>query len=243
MPMEGAVSTAKSFIPLTLSVLALGLFALGCTADDDGSNLVVTVLDAKSEEPLPNALMVVEEGGIYIKNADPSKGSPAYQYGGRADAEGIFRLTLPAGDKGLHIFAAGHRYAPAKVTIEQSDVTTKEVLASPELPADQAPTISNVTIDPASASPGAQITLSATATAASAADPLSDETLAILAERAFSIALDPPSAGVQGVGFPDGLYTKTFAAPDAPGQYSYFVVATSEGCITSTPVSVTLTVQ
>jgi len=228
------------------TLIASAVLVAGCGSDDStGQGPVrLTLVDAASNAALPGALAAVEEGGIYIANPDTSKGSSAYVYGARADEQGILVIDLPEGDKGFHIFAEGHRYAPAHFPVGDPEIEIERtVTVAPLLPEDQLPTISDAAIEPSQAGPGDEVTVTAMVAAAHAEDPLSDETLAILPEQEWSAALDPPSPGEQGVGFPDGLYSKTFRAPDAAGTYVYALVATTEGCITSKAASVTLEVR
>src|SRR5262245_36338411 len=66
----------------------------GCGGSSDeagGTGLAGTVVDAASNAPLPGALIVIEEGGAYRPNPDPSKGNPSYRYGTRGGADGSFR--------------------------------------------------------------------------------------------------------------------------------------------------------
>lgn len=230
---------AAYFSALRGSSLVAALAATGCATQVE---LDITLVDRETKAPLPNALISVEVGGIYVKNDDTSLGSPAYQYGGKADAAGKVRLSVPDDQLGFHVFAEGYRYRPYRV--EGDEVLAHTIEVSPQLPEDRPPTVADVKLEPATVAAGGTFTISATVNAADpSGDPLSDETLAILEDGDFSVALDPPSAGVQGVGFPDGFYKKQLEAPAAPGKYTYFIVATSELCITSAPQSVVLTVQ
>jgi len=68
--------------------------------------------------------------------------------------------------------------------------------------------------------------------------------VAVLPEMGQSMALDPPApGGLQGHGFPDGVWSRTFNAPSTPGTYAYQLIATTEGCVTSNRLEVALTVR
>ncbi len=224
--------------PLCVGLTLAAALALGC---DGESKLALTFVDADTNEPIPHALVSGEVGGIYVKNDDTSKGSPAYELGGRADENGKLTLVVPNDQIGLHAFADGYRYAPRKA--EGGTDTELTIAIRRQLPEDFVPTLTAASIDPPSVAPGGSFTITVTAAAGSPDDPLSDETLAILDGGDFSVALDPPSAGVQGVGFPDGVYQKKLEAPAEPGLYVYYLVATSEHCVTSDAVALELTVR
>jgi len=222
--------------------------AVACGDDDRGfvtgdpGTLSVTVVDAASGDPIAGAVAAIEQGGIYLENPDPSRGNPSYVYGARTDAEGLLRVDVAGGTVGVHVFADGYRYAPKRVDVD-GDVDTS-IEAEAFLGADRLPTLSDSRIEPSVAAPGAEIVLSTTAAAADPErDPLSEETIVVLPDSALSWVLDPPSAGEQGVGFPDGPYTRTVAAPSVPGTYVYTFVTTTEACITSDRAEVTLTVE
>jgi hypothetical protein len=220
---------------------AATIIFLSC-GDPSEVTLELTLIDRDTEQPIPHALVSIEVGGIYVENADTSKGPPAYQFGGRADEQGKLSVRVPDDDLGFHVFAAGYRYRP--YATEPGAKTSHTIRVSPQLPEDVPPTVTEARVEPDVVEAGGSFRMIATVAAADpVADPLSDETLAILEGADFSVALDPPSAGVQGVGFPDGVYQKTLTAPEEPGTYVYHLVATTEHCITSIPVSVSLTVQ
>ena len=226
---------------VTAGALAMAASIASSCGTDENVDVHLLIVDNATQAPLAGALVSVESGGIYVENSDTSKGSAAYQYGGVADAEGKVTLSVPADVLGFHVFAAGHRYAPRKVTAEATmDLT---IPANPALAQDTPPTLTDAAVDPATVAPGGSFTIMVTATAANQDDPLSDETIAILEGGDYSVALDPPSKGQQGVRYPDGQYKKALTAPNKAGTYVYHLVTTTEGCLTGDPVAVTLTVQ
>ncbi len=219
-----------------------------CGDEDPGfvegapGNLTVSVLDAASGDPVARAVAGIEQGGIYLENPDTSRGNPSYVYGARSDDRGIMQVELPGGTVGIHVFADGFRYAPKRVDVDGDGATTIE--AEPFLLADRLPSMSDCSIVPAVVAAGGEVVLSATAAAADPdGDPLSEETIVVQPDTSASWVLDPPSPGEQGVGFPDGRYARTVRAPTEPGEYLYVFVTTTEACITSDRVEITLTVE
>jgi hypothetical protein len=226
------------------AVLALGA---GCTRQKearvepvcigDSARLRGVLVDARSSEPLPDALLAVERDGLYGANPDPTRANPAYVHGARTDAQGRFDVTLPCGTVGLHAFAPGHRCGAAV-----SEVGDALLLSATSLTArDLAPVLSQASLRPAKVAPGGEVTVQVTAMAGGASDPLSDQVLAIAPELKTGLALDPP--GLLPGGYADGVWRRTFTAPSAPGTYTWHLVAASEACVPSAPLALTLTVE
>jgi hypothetical protein len=219
------------------------LSTVGCGSSDEGdATLRVTVASSLDAAPLAGALLSIEQGGLYLPNSDTSKGNPHYTLGGRAGNDGVISLSVPQGATlGLHAFALDFLYAPRKV-VADGDVS----LTIKPLPRDATlakPTLANARAEPASVGPGESFEIIADAAAGAADDPLSDETLLVEPWTHRTAALDPPSPGVQGQGYPDGTYRLTRTAPGKTGSYSYWVVTTTEGCVTGDPVEVVLEVK
>ncbi len=219
----------------------LALAAVSCTATPEEAELRIKVVNATTRAPLPNTLISIEKGGIYVKNPDTSRGSPAYVYGAVTGAAGTARLQIPTDDVGVHTFLAGYYYGSRLIEFDQDlgITVSMETFQNNETP----PSVTNAKLEPAVVAPGASFTLSADVNRGDADDPLSDEVVVVFGEAHFSRALDPPSAGVQGKGFPDGLWKTTLTAPNSPGTYTYHLAATSEHCVTSDPIALTLDVQ
>lgn len=220
------------------------LFAMAltaCAGTPDEAELRIKVVGASTHEPLGQALVSIERGGLYVSNPDPSVGSPAYVYGAVVGDDGTVRMTLPTDDLGVHTFYAGHYYGSRKVELDQDLGITinMESFQNDETP----PSLENATLEPAVVGPGDDFSVSADVATGDPDDPLSDEVVVVLADQVFSRALDPPSEGTQGKGFPDGLWQTTLTAPDEPGTYDYHLAATTEHCVTSDPVTLTLEVQ
>jgi hypothetical protein len=238
-----------------VAAIALIGFAVAGCAGDEGTGLSVTVLDGQTKQPVPGALVAIEEGGIYLPNPDLTQGNPSYKLGAQADGEGIVALPFESGDFGLHVFADGYRYGPRRVILEGPDSMTIEL--APELPEDVDPVIGEVTLDPATVAPGGSVVVRAAVAAGMVSDPvfapvakISEEVLLIAPALGIGFALDPPAPGCSigedpavPRGCPDGEYTSTFAAPSAPGEYSYHFVVSSEGCVTSDRIELTLVVE
>jgi len=200
-----------------------------------------TVVDGATGAHLANALVAVEVGGLYVPNADVSRGNPSYRLAATTGADGTFDLAAPGGDAGVHAFINGYYYGSQKVTV--NGATTFMVNAEPGAPAAARPALTAFTVDPPTAAPGGSVTVRVTATAASDKHPLSEEVLLISSAEGWSAAMDPPSPGVQGKGYPNGDYHHAFTAPKQPGTYTYVVTATTETCVSSDPVTVTLEVH
>lgn len=228
------------------ALAALALVGPGCTKQrveqvtpactGATARLRGVVADMNTSEPLPNALLAFEKDGLSEPNPDPTQANPAYVWGTQADVQGRFDLELPCGTVGLHAFSVTHHCAVAA-----SSVGDALRLVAPPLEANAAaPALSNASLQPSTAAPGSPVTVQVTATAA-AGDPLSDQVLAIAPELGLSLALGPP--GVLPSGFADGLWKRTFQAPATPGTYTFQLAAASEGCVSSAPVPLTLTVR
>lgn len=225
----------------TVGLMVLTLAATGCGGTPKQAELRIKILNASTQAPLDGALISIEKGGIYVNNPDPSLGSPAYVYGATAGNDGTVRMMLPTAKLGVHTFYAGHYYGSRLVQFDQDlGITVNmEAFQNDETP----PALDNAALDPSVVAAGEEFTVSADVTRGDPDDPLSDEVVVVFADEHFSRALDPPSAGVQGVGFPDGTWQTTLTAPDNPGSYDYHLAATSEHCVTSDPITLTLEVE
>jgi len=223
--------SSRSF--LVLFGVAAGI-ATGCYEQPDTAELRIKLIDTsdpKSPKPMSGGLVAIETGGMYVTNPDPSRGSPAYKYGARASDEGTVIMTLPTDTIGVHGFATGYYYGARLLTFDQElGITINMRPYRPPIPA--LPTVTNATIAPATAAPGGEFTISCDVQAGDPDDPLSDEVVVMIPAELRARALDPPSAGVQGVGFPDGTWSTQLVAPDEPGSYEYYLSVTSEGCVT-----------
>ncbi len=219
----------------------------GCTqipVPDGGpfqvTGTVVSALDDGGLVPVPGAMIAVEYGGLYIPWCDLSHASPYYLFGTVADDAGAFALTAGAGKLGFHGFATGQYYSRAP--LDTSKGSTVQVVLSP-LPAGQSkPTVTGAAFGASPVPAGSQVTITATVTAGSPSDPLSDETILVEPTHSWALELDPPSLGKKD-DFPDGTWSRTFAAPAEAGHYVYWLSATSAGCVTSDVVTVPLDVQ
>jgi len=225
-----------------LSALALSILATlaGCSDDPDEATVRVTVLDS-NDAPVPGALLGIEEGGAYQHTPDPAKGNPSWSYGAQAGANGQAQLTLPTGTYGFHSFVAGYYYGTSEVEIDSDphEVTVKTRLLDGQM----VPTVTDFALDPPAVAAGGSVTISVNAAAAAADQPLSEEVIVVIPALSICAAMDPPSAGMPGVAYPDGVYTKTLTAPSEPGSYEVWISVTSEGCVTAPPISMQLQVQ
>ncbi|MBK7582948.1 MAG: hypothetical protein IPI67_22480 [Myxococcales bacterium] len=211
-----------------------GSLATGCYQTPDSAELRIKLVDTsepKSPKPMAGALIAIETGGLYVTNPDPSQASPSYKYGGRAGDDGTLIMTLPTDTIGVHSFATGYYYGSRLVPFDQ-DLGITINMEPFRTPFPPLPTITNPTLSAVSVAPGAEFTISCEVKAGEAADPLSDEVIVTIPAENRALALAPPSAGVQGKGYPDGTWSLQLVAPGEPGSYEYFLSATSEGCVT-----------
>jgi hypothetical protein len=217
--------------------------AASCATPDE-AELRVKVFDVGQNLSLAGAVIAIERGGIYVTNPDPSRGNPSYVWGARASDQGTLGIRLPTGPIGVHAFADGHYYGAHELELDQDLGITVNIerFQREEVP----PTIAGATLEPSVVTPGQSFTISAEVTQGDsgppnhASDPLSEEVIVVDPVGLHSRALDPPSAGIQGTGFPDGVWSTTLSAPSEPGTYDYYLTATSEGCVTSDATVLTL---
>jgi hypothetical protein len=221
--------------------------ATGCTQapiPDGGpvqvTGTVVSLLDDGGLVPVPNAMVAAEYGGLYLPWCDLSKASPYYLFGAVTDDAGAFALTARAGQLGFHGFATGQYYSRAPLNTNKA--TSVQVVLAPLQPQQVKPTISGAAFNATQVAPGAQVTITATVKAGVATDPLSDETILVEPTQSWAAELDPPSIGKKD-DFPDGMWSRTFAAPSQPGHYVYWLSATTGTCVTSDVVTIPLDVQ
>ena len=209
----------------------------------DGGPVHVTgvVVQPDGVTPVPNAMLAVEYGGLYLPWCDLSHASPYYVFGTIADATGKFAIDVRSAMLGFHSFASGYYYSRA--SLDTTTGATTVTLQMGQLPTGQAtPTVTNMGFSAATVAAGAMVTFSATLTTWSPNDPLSDENLLVEPTTSFGIELNPPSVGKKD-NFPNGVWSATFAAPATKGTYTYYFSSTTAGCITSNVMTSTLKVQ
>jgi hypothetical protein len=70
------------------------------------------VIDSETGARIPNAVVTLEVGGVYLPYCDPSKGNPSYEMGGITGADGTFNIPVPmsVSSFGIHVFADGYLY-------------------------------------------------------------------------------------------------------------------------------------
>jgi hypothetical protein len=188
--------------------------------------------DSNTQKPLANVHVFVELCGRYTFNPDPGKGHPNYRHGTVSDANGNWELLFPPGPGGLHTFLAGYRYG----TVEVKDVASAgeiPVPMAPLLAADKVPTLTTLVASVEKAKPGELVRFSVTAKAATNEDPLSEEVLLLQPDTYTARAFDPPLRGVQAIGYANGTWKTSLAAPETPGIYMYYASVSTEQCITA----------
>ena len=201
---------------------------------------VMSTLDDGGLAPLPGAMVAVEYGGLYLPWCDLSHASPYYVFGAVTDDAGAFTVSARAGHLGFHAFANGQFYSRAP--LDTSKGLSVSMVLGPTAAGQAKPTIGGASFDKTTVAPGANVTITATVTAASPGDPLSDETVLVEPTHSWGTELAPPSLGKKD-DFPDGTWTRTFNAPSDVGTYAYWLSATTAGCVSSDIVKLQLVVQ
>jgi hypothetical protein len=197
--------------------------------------------DGGPPQVIPNAMVSVEYGGLYVPWCDLSKASPYYVFGAITDDAGRFEIDVKEGLLGFHGFATNYLYSRVEPAFA-ADAATPVTLKLEPLQDQKKPTSTDAGFDKTTVDAGAMVTFTATLTTFDKGDPLSDENLLVEPTRSWSLELDPPSQGKKD-NFPDGVWTRTFPAPSKPGTYTYWFSATTSQCITSDVITATLVVQ
>jgi hypothetical protein len=233
----------RGLLQLT-AALAAASTGVACTSTPDEAELRIKVLDPAGSRPLAGAIVAMEVGGLYVTNADPSRGNPSFVHGAQTDEQGSLRVTLKSDEIGVHSFVGGYFYGARLVELDQDlGITIFMAPFASRDPAPLPPTISNEQLDPAIVAPGGQFSVSAEVATGDPDDPLSEEVIVTCPTQTMSSALDPPSRGIPGKMYPDGFWSRTLVAPDQPGRYDYYLTATTEGCVTSDIKLLVLEVQ
>ena len=236
---------AGAFVAVAVGLSSVSCFTQGettCGQEDSASAPMRGHVVDKDGAPLGGSLVFIELCRLYSDNPDPSKGHPNYRYGTVAKQDGSFELMVPRGSAGIHTFQPGYQYGFASV----DDTTASGIEPFPrveKLGDKKGPVTTDFTVTPTDASPGQPLRISVNVKAPSPKDPLSEEVLVLEERTAVARALDPPRRGVQGKGYPDGLWSTTLNAPSAPGTYVYRLGVTTEGCATGDTPSQEITVR
>ncbi len=234
----------RGIVLLSLSGCFLG------SADSGGTGPTVVTMqlvDGKTRQPMTSSLVAIEVGGRYLPIADTSKGNPHYTLSGVTDSNGKLTLRVPGGPLGVHSFQDNYFYGTDVVdpyTHPNDAIILVETLG----PLDAKPMVGSFIASATKVAPGGALDFSAQVTQATFADPtkkdpISDEVLLVEPTTHFARALDPPTAGVQGTGFPDGAWRTSVSAPSTAGKYTYSLVVSSEGCVVSDRKSIDVIVQ
>ncbi len=194
--------------------------------------------NGETVKPGAASLVFVELCDLYSENPDPSKAHPNYRYSALVDDAGQFSVDVPQGRAGLHTLLEGYLYGSKLIT----DSTASNIVVTAEaLNGRPTPTVKDFAVTPIEPTEGSELTFTMTVQSA-ASDPLSEEILLAEPGSGLARAFAPPRRGQQGKGFPDGQWTATVTAP-APGSYTYYAQAVSEGCVVSERLSVQVTVR
>jgi len=226
------------------------LFVSGCFLSSGASgptDVTMQFVDSKTQQPMKSTLVAFEVGGRYLPIADTSKGNPHYTISAVTDANGKVTLHVPGGPLGVHSFQDNYFYGTVLVDpyLHPGDTI---IPVEPLGPLDTKPAVGSFAASAATVAPGGSLDFSAQVTQATFTDtkrkdPISDEVLLVEPTTHFARAFDPPSAGVQSMGFPDGVWKTRVSVPSVPGKYTYSLIISSEGCIVSDRKSIDVLVQ
>jgi hypothetical protein len=202
------------------------------------------VVDDATSQPLASAVVTLEVGDVYVDFSDRSRPSPYYMYGGITASDGTFTVMVPNERIGIHTFTTGYLYAGKVAITDPSAPGT--LVKSKAIPAQQAtykPVVTAFTATPSTVAAGTPFELSANVVKGTVGtDPLSDEILLVQPDTGFCGEMTPPAPGARD-DYPDGRWARTVFAPAKAGTYTYWLVTTSAGCVTSDNQSLTVTVQ
>jgi hypothetical protein len=211
--------------------------------------LAGVVRDPETDAGVPLAIVAIEVGGLDQTNpaaVGPDGGvvptlkiNPFYQFGTLTDDAGTFSLDVPDLPLGVHVYKAGFVCGVPEAGATHPGETA--VLVEPQPlpvtnggPGPAKPVISGFTLTPAVVAPGDTITMSARVEAADPdADPLSEQVLAVEPLTSWAGAFAPQEAGTEDGGFPNGIYGRLVPAPLTPGEYTFYLVATTRSCVVS----------
>jgi hypothetical protein len=217
--------------------------------------LGASVNDLTSHAPIANVLVVVEVGGLDQPNpaaVGPDGGpiatvawNPLFQYGALTDDAGLIRVDVSGGPVGLHAFANGYLEGtggPWDAGPDAGSIPLRFLGALPEGGADRRPQVHGLTADPPYAAPGAPVLFTVVVDAPSFGE-LTDEVLLVLPATHQAWALASPAPAAPGGAYPPGIYSRIVTAPDAPGTYTFDLVAAANGGAASDRLQTVLTVN
>lgn len=223
------------------SPAAPGTGAGAITTGDGRVHLAGTVRDGKTGAPVSKSLVVVEIGGPYRPYPDSTKASPFYQFSGITADDGTFDILVPPVQIAIHSYSNDYHYGNG-LEVTDPSAAGIAISQSPMDPArEKKPTVTGFTA-PQSVQAGADLTFQAMVAHGNDTDPLSDEVIVFEPLGFWAAELDPPGGRLANNGFPDGLWKRTIKAPTTPGDYTYYLHATSEQCVNSDRAMVTVNV-
>ncbi len=139
--------------------------------------------------------------------------------GGLLVQDGRFRIELPAGQYGLHLYASGYFYRPQAIKVEPGQTLSLALLLAPEPTRARDPVIKQVTFERAGPRPVIEMEVT---------DPdnnLGPQVLAFNQKTGRAHAMDPPVRMTDlKASFPQGVYTLAVDGPVEPRDW-LFVVA------------------
>ncbi|CAN5349680.1 hypothetical protein BH09MYX1_BH09MYX1_35200 [soil metagenome] len=238
------------FFVFTLVLLAMApLVSVGCfvpgetTCGQESGEMVTLsgrVVDSASA-PVDDANVFVELCDLYSDNPDPAKAHPNYRYGTTTKADGTYSVSVPAGSGGLHVFKPTFRYGFTRLA--NLSGAAPEIRLEKLLSQDKPPALAGFSADSVDVAAGSPLRFKVGVQAGRTTDPLSEEVLVLEGGTGRARAMAPPSRGIQGTGYPNGIWTLALDAPQTRGTYTYSVSVSSEQCVTSERLMLTVNVR
>ena len=175
-----------------------------------------------------------------------------YAYGTLTTDAGDFSLDVPDEKIGVHVYATGYScgqpdagtVVPGKGPIVLSPRPLSPVDAGDGAAQPERPTVTGLTVRLRQSSPptevvapGTSVIMSAEVKAPDPGDPLSEQVIAIEPTTGWAGAFAPPKPGTWGKGYPNGVYSRLVTVPSEAGEYTYYLIAATEACVVSDPVT------
>lgn len=198
--------------------------------------------------PQAGSTVIVELCALYSENPDPSKAHPNYRYATVTREDGTFEVMVPQGKVGIHTFKNGWFYGRVEVDDAPDRFIETPFFVEAAARSSKAPTLSSFKVSPAEAAPGQTLSFSVD-TRRAGTDPMSEEVVVYEPTTSVARAFTPPGRGapqreVGGkAGWPDGTWTATMPAPSRPGTYTFYAHSTSEHCVSSNKLGISVLVR
>lgn len=205
---------------LGLLLLATGLVGCAALQPPTGPPVAVTGMVRSVKGPALDGMLLFERGELHGNVWDR----------GVLVRDGQFRIELPPGQYGLHLYASGYFYRPQAIKVEPGQPLRLDLPLAPEPTRARDPVIKRVTFERAGA--GTVIRMDV----ADPDDNLGPQVLAFNARTGRAHAMTPPIPMTNlKANFPQGVYTLVVDGP-ADARDWHFVVA-DHACFESDIVS------